>query len=233
LRERVAKSVLTPLTMEILSPRVAELFSSEAAARIGSGAMPANVISAKHWAFSSGYGGNEKVLGRYESEYRKMAEGLGAIHMSVLDENTRPPAFSRKREFIPIALASSPATTIMKISVQPTRMKEALAEAGRAAEGNSLPWAAMARGVGVIYMALLPGDRGEESRGRVVKATEQILAAGAKLEANATIPWAPSEWKSALKIWGLERADFPQMQKVKKVFDPNGILSPGRFVGGL
>ncbi|MGA8220791.1 MAG: FAD-binding oxidoreductase [Candidatus Acidiferrales bacterium] len=233
MRERVAKSALTPLTMEILSPRVTELFASEVAARIGSGAMPANVISAKHWTFSSGYGGNEKVLGRYESEYRRMAGDLGAAQMTVLDEKTRPPAFSRKREFVPIALASSPATTIMKLSVQPARMKEALAETGRAAEGNSLPWAAMARGVGVIYIALLPGDRSEESRGRVVKATEQIIAAGAKLEANATIPWAPSEWKSALKIWGLERADFAQMQKVKKVFDPNGILSPGRFVGGL
>jgi glycolate oxidase FAD binding subunit len=233
MRERVGKSALTPLTMEILSPRVAELFASEVAARIGSGAMPANVISAKHWAFSSGYGGNEKVLARYESEFRSMAEQLGAIQMTVLDENTRPPAFSRKREFVPIALGSSPATTIMKISVQPTRMKEMLEEAGRAAEANSLPWAAMARGVGIIYMALLPGDRGEESRGRVEKATGQILAAGTKVDANAMIPWAPSEWKSSLKIWGLEQEDFAEMEKVKKVFDPRGILSPGRFVGGL
>jgi glycolate oxidase FAD binding subunit len=233
MRERVAKSALTPLTMEILSPQVAELFSSQVAGRIGSGTMPPEVISGKHWAFTSGYGGNEKVLARYENEYRGMAEQVGAVRTTVLDENTRPPAFSRKREFIPIALASSAATTIMKISVQPTRMKEALAEAGRAAEANSLPWAAMARGLGVIFIALLPGDRGEESRSRVVNATNQILAAGAKLDANAAIPWAPSEWKSALKIWGLERADLSQMQKVKKVFDPRGILSPGRFAGGL
>ena len=31
----------------------------------------------------------------------------------------------------------------------------------RAAESNSLPWAAMARGVGVIYFALLPAERDE------------------------------------------------------------------------
>ena len=233
MRERVGKSALTPLTMEILSPRVAELFSSEAAGRISSGTMAPDVISAKHWAFSSGYAGNEKVLARYESDFRGMAERLGAFHMTVLDENTRPPAFSRKREFIPIALASSPATTILKISVQPARMKEMLTETIRAAEGNSLPWAALARGLGIIYMVLLPGDRSEESRGRVVKATEQILAAGAKLDANATIPWAPSEWKTALKVWGLERGDFAQMQRVKKVFDPQGIMAPGRFVGGI
>jgi len=104
----------------------------------------------------------------------------------------------------------------MKISVLPMRMKDVLAEAARAAEANSLRWAAMARGLGVIYLALMPGDRSEASLGRVMNATNQIFEAGARLEANATIPWAPSEWKSALKIWGFERGDFAQMQKVKK-----------------
>ena len=233
MRERTARSALTPLTMEILSPRVAELFAGEAAARIGSGTMLPNVLSSKHWAFTSGYTGNEKVLARYEADYRRMAEELGAANVAVLDDKTRPPAFSRKREFIPIVLASSPATTIMKISVLPARMKEVLAEAQRAAESNSLEWAALARGIGVIYLALLPRDRDEQSRARVANATNDILAAVAKLDGHGTIPWAPSEWKSALRIWGLERGDFAQMQKVKKVFDPRGIMAPGRFVGGL
>jgi glycolate oxidase FAD binding subunit len=231
--ERAARSALTPLTMEILSPHVAELFAGEVAARIGSGAMQSNLISAKHWAFTSGYAGNEKALGRYETDYRRMAEELRAVNVTVLDENTRPPAFSRKREFIPIALSASPATTIMKISVLPARMQEALAEAQRAAERNSLEWAAMARGIGVIYLALLPRERDDQSRTRVANATSDILAAAAKLNGHATIPWAPSEWKSALKIWGFARADFAEMQKVKQVFDPQGIMAPGRFVGGL
>jgi glycolate oxidase FAD binding subunit len=233
MRHRTARSALTPLTMEILSPRVAELFAGEAAARIGSGTMLPNVLSSKHWAFTSGYTGNEQVLARYEADFRRMAEELGAANVTVLDDNTRPPAFSRKREFIPIALSASPATTIMKISVLPARMKEVLAEAQRAAESNSLEWAALARGIGVIYLALLPRDRDEQSRAHVANATNDILAAVAKLDGHGTIPWAPSEWKSALRIWGLERGDFAQMQKVKKVFDPHGIMAPGRFVGGL
>jgi glycolate oxidase FAD binding subunit len=233
MRERAARSALTPLTMEILSPHVAELFAGEVAARIGSGAMQPNLISAKHWAFTSGYAGNEKALARYETDYRRMAEELRAVNVTVLDENTRPPAFSRKREFIPIALSASPATTIMKISVLPARMQEALAEAQRAAERNSLEWAAMARGIGVIYLALLPRERDDQSRTRVANATNDILAAAAKLNGHATIPWAPSEWKCALKIWGFARADFAEMQKVKQVFDPQGIMAPGRFVGGL
>lgn len=233
MRDRTARSGLTPITLEILSPRVAELFASDAAARISTGAMPPNVISAKHWAFTSGYAGNEKVLARYESDYLRMATELRALSTTILDENTRPPAFSRKREFVPIALASAPATTIMRISVLPMRMKDVLKEAASAAESNSLPWAAMARGLGVIYFVMLPGERSEEWLRRTVKATSEIFDTVTKLEGNAMIPWAPTEWKTALKIWGPKRGDFAQLEKVKKVFDPHAIMSPGRFVGGL
>jgi glycolate oxidase FAD binding subunit len=55
----------------------------------------------------------------------------------------------------------------------------------------------------------------------------------AGLGGNATIPWSPAEWKSSLKVCGLERRDIDQMRKLKRLFDPSGILSPGRFVGGL
>jgi FAD/FMN-containing dehydrogenase len=91
----------------------------------------------------------------------------------------------------------------------------------------------MARGVGVIYFVILPEERNEDSKLRVVRASNQILAACSTLGGHATIPWCPSEWKDELKVWGLARADFAQMQKTKTVFDPGGILCRGRFVGGL
>ena len=235
MRHRAAKSPLTPLTMELLSPRVADLFASEAAARICSGAMPPDALSPKHWAFTSGYGGNGKVLARYETDFRKMAEEAGAVRAAVLDANTRPPAFSRKREFIPIALSASfsPATTIAKISVQPGNLIEVLKAAQETAESYSLDWAALVRGVGVIYLALLPGDKDEQWRARVMNTTNEIFAACERVGGNAMIPWARSGWKNTLKLWGPERGDFAQMQKLKKVFDPRGIFAPGRFVGGL
>ena len=76
--------------------------------------------------------------------------------MIVLGDRVRAAAFAFKREFIPIALASSPAATIVKIGVLPARLKDALVAAIKAADTNQLPWAAMARSLGVIYFALLP-----------------------------------------------------------------------------
>jgi glycolate oxidase FAD binding subunit len=233
MRHSIAQSPLTPMTLDILSPRVADLFASDAAARIAEGQLPANLVSPKHWAMTVGFTGNEKVLQRYERDLRRMAEEAGAVRIAVLGDDVRPAAFARKREFIPIALVSSPAATILKISVLPIRMKDVLDESARIAEKKSLPWAAMARGLGIIYFVLLPTGRNEETERAVTQATDETLSVCTKFEGTAWIPWCPSEWKSKLKVWGLERGDSAQMPKVKKVFDPHGVFAPGRFTGGL
>ena len=233
MRNRVAQSPLTPMTFDLLSPRAADLFSTPGAERLAGSAMPAGVLSPGLWALTIGYSGKENVLSRYEAELRRMAAESAAANVTVLGDRPRAAAFAFKREFIPIALDSSPATTIVKISVLSARLKDALSAAIKAAEANQLPWAVMARSLGVIYFALLPTEQSQTSLRQVVAATNQVLAAGASFGANITIPWCPSEWKSAIKIWGPERHDLAQMQKVKKVFDPLGIFSPGRFIGGI
>jgi glycolate oxidase FAD binding subunit len=232
LRHHVAQSSLTPMTLEILSPRVTDLFLGEAATQIEPAPFSVGLLLNTGWTFTAGFAGNEKVLDRSERDMRAMARKFGAASVAVLGQDQIPGTFGRKREFIAIALASSPATTIVKISVVPQQMKDVLAEAERIVESDALPWAALARGVGVIYFALLPGECNEDSRQRVVKATNEIQASCAGMHAHATIPWCPLEWKSSLGIWGLDRGDSAQMRKLKTVFDPRGILSPGRFVGG-
>ena len=87
--------------------------------------------------------------------------------------------------------------------------------------------------MGVIYVALLAHAQDEDSRQRVARVTEEIFAACVRLGGNAAIPCCPEEWKPALKVGGPERGDFPLMQKLKNVFDPHGVLSPGRCAGGL
>jgi glycolate oxidase FAD binding subunit len=233
MRNRVAQSPLTPMTFDLLSPRAADLFSTPGAERLAGSAMPAGVLSPGLWALTIGYSGKENVLSRYEAELRRMAAESAADNVTVLGDRARAAAFAFKREFIPIALDSSPATTIVKISGLSARLEDALSAAIKAAEANQLPWAVMARSLGVIYFALLPTEHSQASHLQTVGATNQILDASAPLGANVTIPWCPSEWKPALKVWGPDRRDLAQMQKVKKVFDPLGIFSPGRFIGGI
>jgi glycolate oxidase FAD binding subunit len=232
MRNRIARSHLTPLTLDILSPSVTEIFESKTAAQFEPEPMPSDVLSRTEWAISVGFAGNEKIRERYLADLQRMTEEAGGAGF-LISEKVLAAAFARKRELIPIALASSPATAVIKMSVLPLKIADMLTTAQKAAEANSLRWTALARGLGIIYFALLPSALDEDSKQRVVKTTNSIQEACAKLGGQSTIPWCPTTWKSNLKVWGPENPNFAQMQKIKNVFDPQRILSPGRFVEGL
>jgi len=232
MRRRVALSPLRPLTLEILSSGTVEMLASNLAARIEPGPAPGDRLQKSQWAFFATFSGAGAVLARYERELKRMADETGCASCTIFGDDEKPASFGRVREFIPIALESSQATTIIKLSVVRSKIKDIFEAIEQAATTNQLRGAAMADGLGMVHLALMPDARDEQMRARVVNASQRIQNACAQLGGNATIPFCPSEWKAALKIWGLERGDFEQMRKLKRVFDPPGVLAPGRFAGG-
>jgi glycolate oxidase FAD binding subunit len=44
---------------------------------------------------------------------------------------------------------------------------------------------------------------------------------------------AAPEAKTQLEVWGAPPSSFALLQTLKRKFDPEGVLSPGRFIGGL
>lgn len=233
MRHVIAQSPLRPMTVELFSPGVADLFSAEAAAQCTNSPLHSNPLSKSHWALTVGFSGNENLLARYESDLSRMAQKSGAQSVTILASEDLRTAWARKREFTPIALASSSAATIVKVSVLPSQLNEILTKVQSFAENYSVPWVAMARGCGVVYFALLPKARDEDTRTRVSQTVDQIQAATSGLGGNSAIPWCPGEWKGTLRVWGPDRGASAAMQKIKKTFDPAGLLSPGRFVGGI
>ena len=241
MRRLIALSPLRPITLDIFSPRVGAMLSSDVAAKLTRTHTAPVPLSNDLWSLTAGFAGNDAVRARCESELTRMARESGASEVAVLADQLSH-AWNRKREFVPIALASFPAATILKISTVPNRLGNALDLAARAAESSGLTWLAMARGVGVLYFVMFPPESedsaaspGAEWRIRAVTAARKISDDVQGLGGNFSIPWCPTEWKPALAewIWGPASPDFAQMQKLKTVFDPLGILSPGRYVGGL
>jgi glycolate oxidase FAD binding subunit len=233
LRKRVMQSPLRPLTLDILSPGAVEMLSSALAARIEPGPAPVDRVPQSKWALSATFSGTSAVLDRNARELKQMGAQSNCEACDIFGDGDNPASFGRVREFVPMALESSSATVILKLGVLPSKLREILATVADATLNNELEWAAIAGGLGVCYVALLPSANGDESRERTQKACERIIDTCAGLGGNAMILWCPGEWKGVLKIWGAERADSEQMRKLKKVFDPAGILAPGRFAGGI
>lgn len=237
-RDALAASVLRPMTLDILSPRVADLFTSDSAVEIEPNVLPGGVLSRDAWMLTTAFLGNDAVVERCGVELQAMVGRAGGSHFARIGDEKTPSAlaaaFGRLREFVPIALRSSPAPVIMKLAVLPEHLEHAIAAGRHAAHDHSIPWAAVIRGVGVIYLALLPVARDEKQMNCVRGAVTRIHGDCARLGGHSTVPWCPSEWKTVLSVWGPEeRPDLSLMRKVKSVFDPRGILAPGRFAGGI
>lgn len=230
LRSRVGQSHLRPLTMDILNPAAVEMLSSPVAARFEAGPAPVDRLPKDNWAFLATYAGSGAVAARYERQLQQEAEAAGCEGCEIFGDEESPASFGRVREFMPIALESSPATVILKTSVLPTQLPELLRAASEAALENAMRCAVTVGGHGVCHIALLPHAGNDDARSQAQKMASRLTDACARLRGNCTIPFSPAEWKRSLKIWGPDRGDFEQMRKLKNVFDPAGILSPGRFV---
>jgi glycolate oxidase FAD binding subunit len=53
-----------------------------------------------------------------------------------------------------------------------------------------------------------------------------------RLQGSCVVLDAPAAVKHAVDVWGPIPA-LDLMRRVKERFDPDGLLSPGRFVGGI
>lgn len=63
--------------------------------------------------------------------------------------------------------------------------------------------------------------------------TARLRAKAVELGGALTVQAGSPELKAAVDAWGPARADWGLMMEIKRQLDPNRVLNPGRFVGGL
>ncbi len=234
LRRRIAESPLTPVTLEILSPATARIFTNRSPSSLKRPiAPPGPWFQANEWQVCAGFEGTPEVIARYARDLTRLAEESGASSANILDDATRPLIWARLRESIPLLLDASPGAAIAKLSLLPGNWPAAFEELHEISLRFALPFALIARGTGSVYCAFLPDAVGQDSMSRLAEATTAVFESAARAGGHAAMPWCPTELKSHFNIWGPPRADWPLMQRVKSAFDPAGIFSPGRFAGGI
>jgi glycolate dehydrogenase FAD-binding subunit len=224
-RDAIARSAFRPRSVEILA--------ADGGNSLQLGQRAGLSFEDDRWTVVTCFAGDESILARIHREMEPLAHaaGRGALEsLAELRDDQRNKVTRYITDF-PAAIAEhSPAAAIFKISALPTDLA-VLADTIRSCEA---PWAAMARGLGVTYLALLPLGRNEEALRILKQECTRIFNLPWKAQrGRSVLLWCPTELKSEINVWGSPSTDFPLMQQLKSVFDPSGILSPGRFLGGL
>jgi glycolate oxidase FAD binding subunit len=121
---------------------------------------------------------------------------------------------------------------VAKLSVQPARIAAVCALIERAAAARSLAWQMVVQGVGAGYVRL-EGD--EPALRATLLALRAELAGTGETKPRGTIValGCPLAVKRGLDVWGPASDAQPVMVRIKQRFDPDGTLSPGRFLGGI
>jgi FAD/FMN-containing dehydrogenase len=167
------------------------------------------------------------------------------------------------REFVRLALEHAPTAIILRIALLPASAAALAERIAAIADAHSLDAAlaiGSAGSAGIGYVALceraekraetsLPtgrqasaptleaaiaasADRIEEGLASAVKEILEAAASDA-VPARGFVEWCPTVLKRRISLWGEAREDFVLMQRVKQIFDPQGVLAPGRYCGGL
>lgn len=150
-------------------------------------------------------GGTPTVLARYERELAGWDR---------LPNDAAQAFWEGVREFLPQFLRSAPQGAI-------ARLATTLSGIGPALETLRTPALARA-GSGVLWACFADGEEAaawvREAAGRGWK---------------AVIEFAPPERKAELPLWPAPGEDFAIMKRLKNMFDPQGLLNPGRLYGRL
>jgi len=223
----ISHSVLTPQMVEVVDPAACRLiFSAEAAARM----MPTQ------WSVVISAAGQQAVVERYARELGHMAEAANASEFLPINDAEQPSVFARIREFPRLVLEAAPDAAIFRIGVLPASMPSLLKDLSEAAKHYGAGLATLTRASGIVYAALFAQAGNEATPSVTSIAIKEIfhLCALPENGAQAMLEWCPTNMKrSPDEVWGPWRADFELMRRVKHSFDPQNVLAPGRFAGGI
>jgi glycolate oxidase FAD binding subunit len=111
---------------------------------------------------------------------------------------------------------------ICAISLLPTRWPQVIARIGPIAGTG---WRLIGQAFGSGLLSLRPAPPAEH----ITTLRRELAALGASL----TILRCPTSLKRHLDVWPDVGDALPLMRRIKQQFDPNGILAPGSFVGGI
>ncbi len=211
---RVFNSYVMPLAMTVFSPRVASL------AGLDEGA------DRHHLAVR--LGGRSRTLARQVDEITAMFADAGAS--SQRDSEGPSPSVWR-----PISdFGWSPQTTPLlniRITALPSHTRDILKAIDQTRDADLEPAALAEPGFGTVEASWFgPDDTPADTLTAIIA---KLRKRASQLGATAVVQRCPPDAKARIDVWGEDHPGIEVMRRMKNLYDPNGIMNPGRFVGRI
>lgn len=124
-------------------------------------------------------------------------------------------------------LFAKPDAAVLKISALPAEICAVIACVQQWASTERREVSIVAQATGLIFLTL---PEGQNSVLELIELLRQWLR---KRAGSVIAIQIPEPLRGHIDVWGCESNALPLMSEIKRRFDPNRILNPGRFVGGI
>jgi FAD/FMN-containing dehydrogenase len=173
--------------------------------------------------------GSPRILERHAKELAEMGRSMG-VALRPVSEQTAASCWVRSRNYEQLFADSFPEVMVLKSTLPIASTEEFLSFAQQVAEGEEVKMASFAQvGVGIVHLGLW-GAKLETVAGRLVTNTRK---AAAGLGGALVVERYPNGFNAERDVWGPPGDSLEAMRRLKAAWDPKGVLSPGRFVGGI
>ena len=218
LRRRILDSPLEPLRMALLN--------AEASGLLWNGPHSGDALGVELWIEA---GGTPSILERHAKDLAEMGRSVG-VRSRLVSGQAAENCWFRFINFEQLFADSFPEVLVLKASLPLASSEQFLSLAQQGAEGEKVKMACFAQvGISIVHLGLW-GDSLGEVADRLVTITRK---AAESLGGALVVEQYPNGFNGERDVWGAPGDSLETMRRLKAAWDPKGVLSPGRFVGGI
>lgn len=216
LRSTILRSPLDPMRLVLLNAAAMALLDDSVQAR--------EKPDVELWIE---LGGSHRVIERCMLALRHIASSVGT---TLVRREDAEQAWDRISNLAPWLQAKYRDVMVLKAALPLAATEECLSRAQQEAESEKIPLASFAQvGVGILHLCALQELLAANTDDWVVRLRQAARGLGGSL----VIEHCPPDLKSHVDVWGAQGDDLGSMRRMKAAWDPQAVMSPGRFVDGI
>lgn len=176
-------------------------------------------------------GGRARSVQRQTDDVASIVKSHSAISNSVIDGGD---AVSMWRRIGDIGWTEETAPVAgIRATVLPSDIPRIIQSIQDMEDSPGLAWRATtqtAQGIVDIHWLNVEESSSSDEAGAAISRTTQAVR---RIGGTAVVTHAPPPIKETLDVWGETTSTIDTMRNLKQQYDPNRVLNPGRFMGGI